>query len=713
MANVAFGPQMNASPLSGRRVSWRLWVGLCLLALGVFMPIILPIEAAPVLPHLVAGLRKTDSGHVLLAAAWLVGINTIRALPIFLGGFLIAEGVGGLLDGFARPHELGYLAPLSLIPLTYAGINYFFGLDYHFGTPALLGIAGIFAVHRLAWHTQGTFNKMVIFVLFLFGLQWLHIVPALSDYGFGAGSISSDIKRAALVLGAQAYLTQIAIASSAFTMGLAFVMSKSMVDQTQHLRVVDAQQRQERELLEKRIETMAARTAREVENLVHDLKTPLAGVQSLMRTMSANVTDERVRAPLLQTESVIENMLHMVSETLSPELQRRVPAHHLFDSLRVQFAPSGARLHIRTPDELPSLRINTVRVTRAIANLIQNALESNIGQARPVKVKAGVFGGLLRIRVRDYGDGIPKKSLRDLGAVGFTTKASTGLGIPFATGIIVAGHDGNIDFISRPGLGTLVIIELPLDEGFGKKGAAAEESIDAADATVLTPPATSANEISRAPDEALARRRRILAIDDDPAILLALHFLAEEAGWELVPCQSATDGIKLWQQGGFDIALLDYRMPKMDGWTALRHMRRHNNKTPILMLTVDENASLAQRLLFEGANDFILKPIKPIDLMARLRLHLREPRQMTTHPTALGNLKEMKGVQPQTLDAIVDCIRHSDKPLGAAEIAEACSIATPTAYRYLTLLEQHAWIVARMEYGAIGRPRKLYQWFDA
>lgn len=713
------------APPAGR-LSWPLWAGLCLLGLGIAMPMILPIEAAPVLPHLLDGLRKTDSGHVLLAAAWLVCINTVRALPIFLGGFLMAEGVGGLLDGYARPYELGYVAPLAFIPIVYVIINRFLGLDYHFGTPALLAIAGIFVMHRLSWHTQGIFNKILIFALFLFGLQWLHIVPALSDYGFGAGSISRDIKMAALVLDAAPYLTHIAVASSAFTMGLAFVMSKFMVDHTQHLQVVEAQQRQERELLERRVDMLATRTAREVENLVHDLKTPLAGVQSLMRTMAERMDGELVRAPLLRTEQVIENMLRMISETLHPDSHRSLPARHLFDRLRVQFAGSGPRLRFHIPEELPALRANTVRLTRAIANLIQNALETNIGQEPPVTVKAGVFGERLRIRIRDYGAGMPQQTLQQVDTVGFTTKTSTGLGIPFATGIIVGGHDGDIHFISKQEIGTLVIIELPLDAEF-ETGTVETATVQLTDDLAVTvddaafmalPEQTSAAQPTTGPRSASApsdadRSRRILAIDDDPAILLALHFLAEEAGWELIPCDAPTTGIKLWKQGSFDIALLDYRMPDMDGLTALRHMRRYNSTTPILMLTVDESAALAQRLMYEGANDFISKPIKPVDLMARLRLHLRDTRQMTAPPTALGQLRDEKGVQPQTLDAIVDCIRRSDKPIGAREIAAACSVAVPTAYRYLTLLEQHAWIVATIQYGVIGRPRKLYRWYDA
>lgn len=723
MATV-LNPRATTIALPHGRSSQPLWVGLSLLALGIAMPVILPIESSPVLSHFIEGLRQSDTGRVLLAAAWLVCINTIRALPVFLGGFLAAEGSVGLLDRSALPYNLAYVVPVVTIPCAYFAINHLHGLDYHFGTPALLAIVGIFAMHRLSWHTQGAFNKIVIFALFLFGLQWLHVVPALSNYGFGAGSISRDIKVAAVVLDIDISLTQIALVSSAFTTMLAFIMSKFMVDHSQHLTVVQTQQRQERELLERRVEMMASRTAREVENLVHDLKTPLAGVQSLMRTMAGRIDDDQLRTPLLQTEDVIENMLHMISETLHPESRRHVPARHLFDNIRVQFADSDRHWQLYVPDSLPIVHINAVRITRAIANLIQNALESNVGQQRPVTVGVGVRGERLRIRIRDYGAGIPPEALPHLSQVGFSTKTSTGLGIPFATGIIVGGHEGDVRFLSKPDKGTLAIVQLPIASQHQLASAAAQPTV-----TFPEPEATEAPESTEATETHVTaksrtsarflyspdatRSRRILAIDDDPAILLALHFLAEEAGWELIPCDSPAAGIDLWRQESFDIALLDYRMPNMDGLNVLRHMRRSNSKTPIVMLTVDDNAALARRLMYEGASDFVLKPIKPLDLMERLRLHLRDPRVLAAPPTALDQLKDEKGVQPQTLDAIIDCIRRATHPLAAREIASACNIATPTAYRYLTLLEEHSWIRATLQHGVVGRPRKLYRWHES
>lgn len=662
------------------------------------MPALLPIEASPAMSHLWQALRAVDTAHVLIAAAWLVVVNTVRALPIFVGTLLATEGAAGWLYRHGLSYRLAYGLPVLLIPLAYLGINEMHRLDYHFGTPALLGIVGMLLIQRLAWNTQGLPNKTLIFALFIFGLQWLHIAPALSVYGFGAGSVSRDIKMAALVMGVDGLLNQVAFASSAFTIGLAFVMAKFMVDNARHLHLARLQQRQERELLERRLEMMEARNMREMRNLVHDLRAPLSGVQSLLNTLAQREKDPEVRRQLRKTEQSVENMQGMVQEILHADARRIVPGGQLLESVRQQFPGAEGRIVFDVPAGLPPVRVNLMRMTRALANLIQNALEAQGDEERrPVTVRAGVFGDALRIRVRDYGAGMDPEVLRRQVQPGRSTKGGSGLGIPFAMSVIAGGHGGTLDFVTRPGKGTLALVELPV--------AMVDEPIPGG----VPAPATTA---PGGRDEGRRRSRpyRVLAIDDDPAVLFALHALVEEAGWDLIPCQSPAQGVELWRGGGFDLAILDYRMPEMDGLEVLWHLRRHDKETPIIVLTVDDSPALAQRFLDQGASDFVLKPIKPVDLMARLRVHLRRQGQVPSAPADLSRLLQEKGVVTQTLETVVECLRRAQGPLHAQDVAAQCHIARPTAYRYLALLEQHGLVRSTMQYGVTGRPRKLYTW---
>lgn len=685
-----------STPSAERRPRVRLWAGIALIVLGVWMPALLPIEASPVLPHLWHALRALDTAHVLIAAAWLVCVNTVRALPIFLGTLLSTEAATELLYRRGGSYRLAYGLPVILIPLAYLVINELHGVYYHFGTPALLGIVGMLVVHRLAWHTQGLPNKTLIFALFIFGLQWLHVAPVMSVYGFGAGAISRDIKMAALVMDVGGLLNQVAFASSAFTVGLAFIMAKFMVDHARHLHLARLQQRQERELLARRMETLEARTMREMRNLVHDLRGPLSGVQSLLNTVAGRVEDAELKRQLRHTEQAVENMLAMVAEILRADARRVVSASQLMESVRQQFPEEKERLVFHVPSDLPPVRVNLMRLTRALANLIQNALEASEGRAKPVTVRVGVLGDRLRIRIRDYGGGMDPLVLQRSGQPGVSTKGGSGLGIPFAISVITGGHGGMLDFITRSGQGTLALIELPLVAG----GSPEEERTT----DVVAAQPTGDEQRNREP------AHRILAIDDDPAVLFALHALLEEAGWELVPCQSARQGIELWQRGGFDLAILDYRMPEMDGLEALWHMRRHDPETPIVVLTVEDSPALAQRFLDHGASDFVLKPIKPVDLMARLQVHLRTRGRVPSLSSDWSRLLQEKGVHSQTLEAVVDCLRRARSPLHAQEVAAQCHIARPTAYRYLALLEQHGLVRSTMQYGVTGRPRKLYMW---
>src|SRR5690606_222208 len=96
-----------------------------------------------------------------------------------------------------------------------------------------------------------------------------------------------------------------------------------------------------------------------------------------------------------------------------------------------------------------------------IANLIQNAREAMGDSTEPVLVRVQNEGGDLRIEVIDKGPGIPPEMLPQLFTPGFSTKHSSGLGLPFAREVIVEEHGGQLTVNSRPGKGTTIVVKLP------------------------------------------------------------------------------------------------------------------------------------------------------------------------------------------------------------------------------------------------------------
>ena len=112
---------------------------------------------------------------------------------------------------------------------------------------------------------------------------------------------------------------------------------------------------------------------------------------------------------------------------------------------------------------------------------------------------------------------------------------------------------------------------------------------------------------------------KILIVDDEPRIRDLIREHLQHAGFA---CEEAGDGaaaLAVLAQGGIDLVILDIMMPFMDGMTCLREMRSRRIGTPVIMLTArsEEYDKLAG--LEGGADDYVVKPFSPRELVARVR----------------------------------------------------------------------------------------------
>src|SRR3990170_2951603 len=117
---------------------------------------------------------------------------------------------------------------------------------------------------------------------------------------------------------------------------------------------------------------------------------------------------------------------------------------------------------------------------------------------------------------------------------------------------------------------------------------------------------------------------KVVLIDDDQLIrdTVAMCF---ETGWpgsEVKVAQNGVEGLALVRAETPDIVILDVRMPEMDGFEVLQEIRRFTD-LPIIMLTVADREADIVKGLELGAADYISKPFKAIELLARTRAVLR------------------------------------------------------------------------------------------
>lgn len=114
----------------------------------------------------------------------------------------------------------------------------------------------------------------------------------------------------------------------------------------------------------------------------------------------------------------------------------------------------------------------------------------------------------------------------------------------------------------------------------------------------------------------------VLVVDDEIRIRNLLKLFFQQEGWTVVEASDGREAVKAVQQHAFDVVILDLMMPNMDGWEACPKIREISD-APIIMLTARGEES--DRILgFElGADDYVVKPFSPKELVMRVKVLLR------------------------------------------------------------------------------------------
>jgi DNA-binding response OmpR family regulator len=121
---------------------------------------------------------------------------------------------------------------------------------------------------------------------------------------------------------------------------------------------------------------------------------------------------------------------------------------------------------------------------------------------------------------------------------------------------------------------------------------------------------------------------KILIIEDDKAILMALKDDLEFEGYEVSAAYDGKEGLRLAMSQEFQLIVLDILLPELNGFEVCKKLREAKINTPILMLTAARTDEMDKVLGFElGADDYVTKPVGSRELAARVKAILRRARQ--------------------------------------------------------------------------------------
>ncbi|MEZ0128549.1 response regulator transcription factor [Flavobacterium sp. LBUM151] len=129
----------------------------------------------------------------------------------------------------------------------------------------------------------------------------------------------------------------------------------------------------------------------------------------------------------------------------------------------------------------------------------------------------------------------------------------------------------------------------------------------------------------------------ILIVEDELGIIQFLQQGLQEEGYQITTANDGSKGFELIQNQKFDLILLDWMLPKINGLDLCKAIRIKDQKTPIIFLTAKDTVQETIEGLKAGANDYIKKPFSFEELVERIKIHFRNPKD--SEILSLGTIK--------------------------------------------------------------------------
>ncbi|WP_332633552.1 response regulator [Halalkalibacter flavus] len=387
-------------------------------------------------------------------------------------------------------------------------------------------------------------------------------------------------------------------------------------------------------------------------NMSHELRTPLNSLLILAKILSENgdgnltgKQEEYVRT----IYSSGQDLLHLINDILdlakveSGKLEvvpKEVELQKVQNYVERQFAPiarqKGVSFTVKAEENIPDyLSTDEHRLQQILKNLLSNAFKfTEKGSVSLVIKKVNDLQPMLAFSVTDTGIGIAKEKQSTIfeafkQADGTTSRqyGGTGLGLSISREIayLLGGH---IDILSVEGKGSTFTLYLPYYETIEveEKSSAIAEVAAAIDQELVTSISSDHEEIAiQKQYKSLLKGKKILIVDDDVRNVFALTSALEKYEMDINFAESGKEALlELRDNPDTDLVLMDIMMPDMDGFEAMRIIRKRPQfaSIPIIAVTAKAMKHNRDECIEAGASDYISKPIDLDQLFSLMNVWL-------------------------------------------------------------------------------------------
>jgi DNA-binding response OmpR family regulator len=174
----------------------------------------------------------------------------------------------------------------------------------------------------------------------------------------------------------------------------------------------------------------------------------------------------------------------------------------------------------------------------------------------------------------------------------------------------------------------------------------------------------------------------ILVVEDDPSVRTLVKAILEHNGNHVTTEDTVADGERAATEGSFEMIILDLGLPDGDGYELCKSIRDKNVKTPVLILSGEQEADVRVKCLRVGADDFLTKPFNTEELIARIEAIQRRTDSSGDKVLNCGELKvdllkrefminsEKIQLTNNEFNLLVYFIRNKNKVITQEELAE-------------------------------------------
>lgn len=177
--------------------------------------------------------------------------------------------------------------------------------------------------------------------------------------------------------------------------------------------------------------------------------------------------------------------------------------------------------------------------------------------------------------------------------------------------------------------------------------------------------------------------KRVLVIDDDTTLQTLIKKVLERENFDVVATKFGKEGVEYLKNNSFNVIVLDMGLPDADGLEILSEMRSINPTIPIIIVSARDTIDDKVSGLYEGADDYLIKPFNFKELVARVKVLLRRKEKESKPTNQFGKFEvnyfkqkvhlegKLLDVSNKEYDLLIYLLENAGKVVTYSEIAEA------------------------------------------